>query len=273
SWNKTWKSKLADMKVLMDLSGFGWDPINYYVTVNKEVWDALLEVEPRKKLKLHKGKKFKDYKVLLKLLGDEGANGNNMRSVGHLINEEDIADDLDDIGIDTESVPLTQNHVEFDYGQSDKDYQSTTSTQVPTADPTTVPATGTSSAIFTTGDHTSTQTRKNTPTAKRQKTRPTAHVLDTGINMMTTELSRIISELVIRKEFDWTMGSKVDAALRGITGFDMTHLFTVLEVIMKEKPFCAWFLGADDETRRGYLHSKFGPDSCPLYGISGASDE
>ncbi|KAF6175664.1 hypothetical protein GIB67_022666 [Kingdonia uniflora] len=131
SRNKTWKSKLADMKVLMGLSGFGWDSINYTVTANKKVQDALLEVESRKKLKLHKGKKSKDYEVLLELLGDEGSNGDNMRSVGYLIDEEDIADDIKDI-----------------------------------ADPATTPATSTSSVVSTTGDHTSTQTRRNTPTAK-----------------------------------------------------------------------------------------------------------
>ncbi|KAF6153503.1 hypothetical protein GIB67_027370 [Kingdonia uniflora] len=241
SMNKTWMNKLADMKVLIGLSGFGWDPINYTVTTDKEVWEALLEVEFRMKLKLHKGKKFEDYKVLLEFLGDEGANGDNMRSAGHLIDEEDIA-----TYVLTGTLP---------------------------ANPTTAPATGTSSAVPTIGDHTFTQTRGSTPTAKRQRTRPTTHTLDTGINVMTTELSRITLELVVRREFNWTMGSKVEAALRGITGFDMTHLFTALEVISKEKPFCAWFLSVDDETKRGYLHSWFGLDSCPLYDIGGASDE
>ncbi|KAF6137041.1 hypothetical protein GIB67_030805, partial [Kingdonia uniflora] len=178
-----------------------------------------------------------------------------MRYVGHLTDEDDIADDLDDIGIDIEFVPLTQNYVEFDYGQSDQDYQSTASTQVPTSIPpvdlTTSHATGTPSVVPATGDHTSTQTRRSTPTAKRQKTRATTHVLDMGINMMTTELSHIITKLVIRREFDWAMGSKVEPVLQGVTRFDMTYLFTVLEVIMKEKSIHAWFLGADDGTRRG----------------------
>ncbi|KAF6164452.1 hypothetical protein GIB67_025278 [Kingdonia uniflora] len=146
------KNKLADMKVLMGLSGFGWDPINCPVTADKEVWDALLEVEK----KLQKGKKFKDYEVLVELMGDEGANGDNIRSVGHLIiNEEDIADDLDDIGSLT--VALTTAH-----------------------------ATGTLFVIPTTGDHTSTQTRMSTLTVKRQRTGPTTYVLDTSINVMTT---------------------------------------------------------------------------------------
>ncbi|KAF6165336.1 hypothetical protein GIB67_018780 [Kingdonia uniflora] len=279
--NKTWKSKLADMKVLLGSSGFGQDPINYTVTADKE---------SRKKLKLHKGKKFKDYEVLLEILGDEGTNGDNMRSIGYLIDEEDIGDDLDNIGINTEFVPLTQNHVEFDYGQNDQDYYSTASTQVPTgtppivpiADPTTAPATGTSStipttctssAIPTTGDHTSSHTIRSNLTAKRQRTRPTAHVLDMGINVITTELSRITSELVTRREFDWTMWSNIEAILWGITGFDITHLFTALEVITKEKPFCAWFLGTYDKTRRSYLRSRFGLDSYSLYDIGGVSDE
>ncbi|KAF6161267.1 hypothetical protein GIB67_009154 [Kingdonia uniflora] len=193
----------------MGLNGFTLDPLNCTVTADKEVRDALLEVE------------------------------------------------------------------------SDQYYRSTAVTQVLTgtppvvltADPTTAPATGTSSAIPTTGDHTSTQTRRSTLTAKRQKTRSTADVLIMGINVMTTELSRITLELVIRREFDWTMGSKVEASLWGITWFDMTHLFTTLEVITKEKFFCAWFLGADDETRRGYLCSRFEPDSCSLYDIGGTLDE
>ncbi|KAF6169358.1 hypothetical protein GIB67_016528, partial [Kingdonia uniflora] len=188
-----------------------------------------------------------------------------MRSVGHLIDEEDITNDLSNICINTESVPLTQNHAKFNYGQSDQDYQSTASTQVstgtphivPTDDHTTAPATCTSFDIPTTGDHTFTQTRRSTFTAKRQRIRPTAHVLDTGINVMTTELSRITSELTVRREFNWTMGSKVKAALQGITRFDMTYLFTVLEVVTKDKPFCVWFLNADGETR-GYLRFRFG---------------
>ncbi|KAF6167939.1 hypothetical protein GIB67_027717 [Kingdonia uniflora] len=90
SRNKTWKNKLADIKVLIGLSEFGWDPINYTMTADKE---------SRKKLKLHKVKKFKDYEVLLELMGDEGGNGDNMRSVGHLIDKEDIVDDLDDIDL------------------------------------------------------------------------------------------------------------------------------------------------------------------------------
>ncbi|KAF6150273.1 hypothetical protein GIB67_033972 [Kingdonia uniflora] len=262
--NKTLKNKLVDMKVLMSLSRFGWDPINCTVTSDKEMWDALLEVESRRKLKLYKGKKFKDYEVLLELMGDEDANGDNMRSAGQLIDKNDIADDLDNIGIDTESVPLTQNHAVFDYGQSDQDYQSTASTQVPSgigtgyvpttstpliADPTTSYASSTPSAAISINGHTSSQTRSSAPTAKRQQTRPTTHVLDTGINVMTTKLSCITYELVVRRELDWTMGLKVEATLRGITGFEMTHLFTALEIIMKEKPFCAWFLSVDDETR------------------------
>ncbi|KAF6176566.1 hypothetical protein GIB67_034428 [Kingdonia uniflora] len=128
-------------------------------------------------------------------MGDEGVNGDNMRSVGDLINEEYIADDLDDIGIGTESVPLTQNHVDLVPTTS-------TPTVTPTTDPTTVHATGTPSTTPATGGHTFTYTRRNTPTTKRLRTRPTTHVLDIGTNVMTTELSRITSELVARKEFD-----------------------------------------------------------------------
>ncbi|KAF6150667.1 hypothetical protein GIB67_020750 [Kingdonia uniflora] len=203
SKNKTWKRKLVDIKVLFGLSGFGWDPINCTVTADKEVSER------------------SSNSMLLELLGDEGANGDNMRVCS-----------------------LYSKPCEFDCGQSDQNYQSTASTQVltgtpvvPTADPTTAPATGTSSVIHTTGNHTFTQTRMITLTVKSQKTRPTAHVLDTGINVMTTELSRITLKLVVRREFDWSMGSKVEIDLRGITGFDMTHLFTALEVITKEKPF------------------------------------
>ncbi|KAF6153594.1 hypothetical protein GIB67_027461 [Kingdonia uniflora] len=213
----------------------------------------------RKKLKLHKGKKFKNYEVLHELMGDEGVNGDNVRSVGHLI-DKDIADDFDDIGIDlTKSVPTGIGYVH--------------STGTLPAAPTTAHATNTPSAASGTGDHTSTQTRRSTHTAKRQRTRPIAHVLDTGINVITTELFRITTKLIVRREFDWIVEAKFKTILRGIIGFDMTYLFTALEMITKEKPFCVWFIGANDETRKGYLRAKFGPDNCPLYDLSGATDE
>ncbi|KAF6153597.1 hypothetical protein GIB67_027464 [Kingdonia uniflora] len=148
-----------------------------------------------------------------------------------------------------------------------------TPSAAPTADPTTAHATSTPSTALATGYHTSNQTRLSTHTAKRQKTRPIAHALDTGINVMTTELSRITTKLIVRGKFNWNVGAKVKAVLWGITGFDMIYLFSALVVIMKEKPFCAWFIGAYDETRMGYLRARFGPDSFPLYDLSGARDE
>ncbi|KAF6143433.1 hypothetical protein GIB67_029602 [Kingdonia uniflora] len=153
-----------------------------------------IDTVSRKKLKQHKGKKFKDYKMLHGLMGNEVANGDNMRSVRHLIDEEDITDDLND-----KSTPPVAHIANL--------------------------TTNTSSDAPVTSNHTSTQTRRSTPIAKRQMTRPTAHVLDTSINVMTTELSCITLELVVRREFDWTMGAKVEAVLRGIIGFDMTYLF------------------------------------------------
>ncbi|KAF6155860.1 hypothetical protein GIB67_039191 [Kingdonia uniflora] len=71
---------------------------------------------------------------------------------------------------------------------------------------------------------TSCPSRKTTPTAKRQRTKPTSIILKSAIETLTTELV-------------------------GLRGFDMRKLFTVMEVFGRERHTATWFIDMVDVTR------------------------
>ncbi|KAF6154490.1 hypothetical protein GIB67_028382, partial [Kingdonia uniflora] len=71
--------------------------------------------------------------------------------------------------------------------------------------------------------------RKTTPTAKRQRTKPTSVILESAIGTLTTELVGLRGDISARTTLVMTLSCECEQLLREVAGYDMRKLFTVME--------------------------------------------
>ncbi|RWR73024.1 Myb/SANT-like domain-containing protein [Cinnamomum micranthum f. kanehirae] len=73
---RTIKSHYNHIKILMGLSGFGWDDITKRVTAEDQVWNDYLKAHPE--YEYYRGKSFPDYEKFAIIYGDSTADGRDV---------------------------------------------------------------------------------------------------------------------------------------------------------------------------------------------------
>ncbi|XXG79650.1 hypothetical protein AAC387_Pa09g0677 [Persea americana] len=102
---KTLKKTYADLKAMLDLSGFGWDDARKMVIVEPQVWKEYVVAHP--KAAHYKNKTFPDWASLAIIFGDSVADGrdgfasNDPEPIEMVAKEEMQPNDMDNAIIRT----------------------------------------------------------------------------------------------------------------------------------------------------------------------------
>ncbi|XXG77702.1 hypothetical protein AAC387_Pa08g1807 [Persea americana] len=95
---KTLKKTYADLKAMLDLSGFGWDDARKMVTAEPQVWKEYVAAHP--KAAHYKNKTFPDWASLAIIFGDSVADGrdgfasNDPEPIETVVEEEKQPNDM-----------------------------------------------------------------------------------------------------------------------------------------------------------------------------------